>query len=152
MERSSQKRQAERRHSIHAGICLILFVSLSCVVHPFCVVLMQFLMFTHIFDLSTQAQIARANALYAVRPADLISSQREQVRGRGKYKAWLPEAVLRCAFGNCQSHSRIVGKQSQTPNTMAHSARAQGAWLSANHKYVQQVRNAVSCWIWSKEF
>ena len=113
---------------------------------------MQFLMFIHMFDLFTQAQIARANALYAVRPADLISSQREQVRGRGKYKVWLPEAVLRCAFGNCQSHSRIIGKQSRTPNAMAHSARAQGAWLSANHKYVQQVRNAVSCWIWSKDF
>ena len=98
-----------------------------------------------------QAQIARANTRNAVRPADLISSKREQVRGRGKYKVWVPQAVLRCAFGNCQSRSRVIGKQSRAPNTMAHSARAESAWLNSNHRYVQQVRNAVSCWIWSKD-
>ena len=102
-----------------------------------------------------QKKINRANSQLVVRSRDVIkenlaiTKRADRPRGKGTYKHWTAEALLRASFGNFGDGPRAPKKIRCTrrqgiSNPTAESARSTGQHFQAGHQYIQQIRNAVS--------
>ena len=91
-----------------------------------------------------QKKIARYNANTATRRADQICLQRKRpvIKGRGKYKSWLPNALLRACWGR-GARQNAKGK-SRPSSAAAGSARVVADFVESSHSHVAQVRGAVA--------
>ena len=93
-------------------------------------------------------QISAYNTSLAIRPGDRIVVGWEGhplARGRGGYRRWLPQALLRCCFGlGCRSVKK-VGREKPQPRSGLHMApRTVAEWFRGGHSHVQRIRNAVA--------
>ena len=103
-----------------------------------------------------QEQIEKMNADYAVRTDDHIDvteTRPQRVKGTGRYRHWLPSAILRCCWGlrprprsRCKTRTRCTTKQPPPtkPSPLVASARCIASFYRAGHNYVQLIRNAVA--------
>jgi hypothetical protein len=95
------------------------------------------------------------NADYAVRTdghIDVTETRPQRVKGTGRYRHWLPSAILRCCWGlrprprsRCKTRTRCTTKQPPPtkPSPLVASARCIASFYRAGHNYVQ-IRNAVA--------
>lgn len=103
-----------------------------------------------------QERVKRMNADYAVRAEDHIdfSEKRpKRIPGRGRWRHWLPAAILRCCWGLrpqprslCRARARCTTKRPPPtkPSPLVASARCVASFYRAGHAYVQDIRNAVA--------
>ena len=115
---------------------------------------------------STPAWLDRVSRDFAVRARDRVISMGQErhikARGRGRWRRWTPEAILRCCFGfscSCKplrqrrrkaigasgSSAALDGVRARAPtgNTMSASARSFAA-NKASVTYAQRVRSSMS--------
>lgn len=94
-------------------------------------------------NLETRAlfQIRLHNAEVAIRTTDEIQTRAVSDvsplrKGRGSHRRWLPNAVLRCCFGNSRGPASATGLHA--------AARTVAQWMRGSHTHVQRVRNCVA--------
>ena len=92
-------------------------------------------------------QITAYNTSLAVRPGDQIvvgkvPPRHPLARGRGGYRRWLPEALLRCCFG--RSVKKVERGKPQPRSGLHIAPRTVAEWFRGGHAHVQRVRNAVA--------
>ena len=107
------------------------------------------------------SQLVRYNRDHAVRPGDVISDTcvgRPQIDGKGRWKQWLPSAVLRCCFGFAvdnvkpqPTRPRQSRPRAENTNVGAASARVFAGFFRASHGYVGRVRRAVAAWLYDAQ-
>ncbi len=105
------------------------------------------------------AGVDRHNVRFAVRRSDVIETgrKRSKVRGKGKTKKWLPQAVQRLCFGRPYAppsvRKRVKGKSSvksmirvrvKRRSPCASSVRATADWFESAHNHCQQLRNCLA--------
>ena len=103
----------------------------------------------HVLD-----RIRKHNRDHAVRPCDVIDvteKKRKVVKGRGKYRFWMPSAILRVCFGkrlraNLIVQRRVRGKRNPhfVVAPTAASTRIYASFYDAGGSYIQKLRNAVA--------
>lgn len=101
-----------------------------------------------------QERINRFHADYAVREEDRIVVEERRPakqKGRGNYRHWLPDAILRCCWGlrprarALAKRRRLRAKQAPRPTApSAASARNFAQFYRAGHGHVHDVRQAVA--------
>jgi hypothetical protein len=107
------------------------------------------------------SQLAAHNRDHAVRPGDVIGdvrAGRPQIEGKGRWKQWVPSAVLRCCFGpaldGVQPQPTQPGQsrpRAQNANVGAASVRVFAGFFRASHGYVGRVRQAVAAWLYDAQ-
>lgn len=107
------------------------------------------------------SQLVMYNRDYAVRPGDVINdvqAGRPRVSGQGRWKQWVPSAVLRCCFGSAvhamQSQPTPSARsrpRAENANVGAASVRLFSSFFRASHGYVGRIRQAVAAWLYDAQ-
>ena len=87
----------------------------------------------------TAAQIDCYHNRFAKTARDIIdvaSVKKVKIKGKGRYKRWLPMAALRCAFGSVRESSP------RRANWLATSTRTSADVFDVSHTHVQRIRDA----------
>ena len=69
-----------------------------------------------------QAKIDEHNLSFAVRPHQVIANLQasrasERIRGSGRWKQWIPTAILRCCFGEPEHIMQTIARQTTNTHT-----------------------------------
>ena len=104
------------------------------------------------------AKVAKANTR-ATREVDVIKLDRQcKARGRGGYRRWTADGMLKAAFGNPPSRARRVKRVTRKKRRfaqriapMAASSRATARHMQAGQTHLQKIRNSVCCRIMDKQ-
>ena len=96
------------------------------------------------------ARLTRLNAK-AVRHVELVGDVGARplpIKGRGRYRQWTAQALLRCVFGTLPTRQlQRTQRREQPANPRAASTRTAAAHYEASHSYVQKVRNATAMYV-----